>query len=70
MGTDQRTLKCGYRSEMSWVQIRDVVGTDQRVGTEQGPSIDLSSTYVGPETLFLDRNGLSEWLINNQVVSQ
>ena len=29
-----------------WIQIRDVVGTDQRVGTDQGPGIDLSSTCL------------------------
>ena len=29
-----------------WIQIRDIVGTDQRVGTDQGPGIDLSSTYI------------------------
>ena len=29
----------GYRFEKMWVQIRDVVGTDQRVGTYRGPGI-------------------------------
>ena len=48
MGTDWCTLKI-------WIQSRDVVGTDQRAGTDQGPGIDLSSTYtcIPPYTTLL-----------------
>ena len=40
MGTDQGYR--GYRSGISWVQIRDIVGTDQGLGIH----VDQSSTYV------------------------
>ena len=40
VGTDWKKLKM-------WIQImRDVLGTDQRVDTDQGPGIDLNSTVL------------------------
>ena len=39
MGTDWSTLK-------RWIQIRDFVGTDQRVDIDQRPGIDLSCTNI------------------------
>ena len=39
-------MRTDYKALKMWVQIRDIMGTGQSVGTGQAPGIDLSSSYI------------------------